>query len=270
MNSVKVVFPAGSHGHYLIMLLNLLSGNQIKDLSKITTVYDLVEFDQPSIFSSVHNARLLTPNYTNFVNIRVSPKSYTKFLAVSLNRTSGNDIILEHLNEHTYDKIQTHGTFRHFIPNLIEISGITKGDVEIKYLREWARVALFSNMQDILSSTVVDSDYLVDFENFYDGSLIDHCYRILEIYNIKSVAVDNLTQLQDQFHANNRYKNIDADLNSIITALDHRQDIAFDSINFVKQAWIDKYLETKYNIVPKLKNEYSQTTGELLAEYDLW
>lgn len=274
---IGILYPSGSHGMFLEMLLNLFSGITVKTYpitNNVHVIYDHVSYEQSKIFTAAHFKKSL-PECTGIINIRVPPQSYMKYIAVCLNRTSGVNIVLEELDHDTFNKIKCHPIFSHFFLSLKTISRSESGDVELKYLREWARLCFFADKNSTIEkfiNTSIDTsaDYILDYECFYSNdALLEQCEIILDKFNLPMYPVENIQEHLTIFAQNNRYKNIDKDIDLITQAIIDRQNYEFDSENFIKQAWIDNWLVSMYNVDIKLENSYWANTKEIIEAYDL-
>ena len=159
--------------------------------------------------------------------------------------------------------------------SLNTISGLNSGNVEIKYLREWIRICFFGNDNTTIEKFTEiaknsSADYFLDFECFYnDELLLEQCKLILNKFNLPMVPVENIQKYLEVFKQNNRYRNIDKDIDLITQSIVNKQNYEFDPGNFIKQAWIDNWLVSMYNINVKLKNEYWHNTKEIIEAYNL-
>lgn len=274
---IEILYSSGSHGKFLELLLNLFSGTKIKvnPITETVHTYDRIKYEQPAIFRAIHDISYSSPDCNKLINIRVRPQSYMKYIAVCFNRTAGVNIILEELDKDTFNKIRLHTIFSSFLTPLQTISGLDSGDVEIKYLREWARLCFFDNTFDVVeqftkTAVYLAPDYVIDFECFYnDNKLLTQCKLILEKFNVPMVPIENIHDYLIPFTQNNRYRNIDIDLKLITQAIINKQDYRFNSENFIKQAWIDNWLKLHYNVDIKLQNEYWHSTKEIIKVYNL-
>jgi hypothetical protein len=274
---IGIVYPSGSHGMFLELLLNSFSGVEVENNPIFDTVctYDRVTYKQEKIFTAMHVKKFLPPTCDHVINIRVDSKSYLKYIAVCLNRTSGLNIILEDLNHDTFNKIKQHPILSKFLPSLATISNRESGDVEIKYLREWARMCFFNNNNRSIDqftepAKCLDADYILDYECFYDNQkLLEQCKSILDQFDISVRPVENIQKYLTVFKENNRYKNIDSDIVTLTQAIINKENYEFNSENFIKQAWIDNWLESMYNVNVKLQDEYWTNTKEIIEAYNL-
>lgn len=247
-----------------------MTGVHAKKNSK--EVYDKIKYQTLSNISTSHLPSTdIDSHYV--VNIRIQPKSYLKYLAVCLNRTAGNNIIIEDLHINTYEKIKSHTIISHFEKSLVEISGNKNTDVEPKFLREWFRLCFFANqgqtITELVSPSVCqNSGFELDFENFYDGSIVRICKDICDFYNLK-ILQNNVRSDLLEFRNKNRYHDIDLNISKILECIQNRQYIDLSNTNIMQQAWIDNYLVDQYNIEPLLQNNYFNNTLELIDAYDL-
>jgi hypothetical protein len=267
-----IVYPAGAHGMFLAVLLNKLSGVEVTNLVNMT--YDCAEYAEQKFFA-IRGAQHFTWDQRKehtIVNIRIAPSSYLKYLAVCFNRVNDSDLLLEELDQDTYTKLDSHDMAQHFTSSLRVISGQDSGNVEVKFLREWARLCLFSNngesIKGYVAGTRLDyANYAYDFECFYDpNTVIAECKEILASMNIP--VVGSADDLLTKFYANNRYKNIEVATNQVIDAIKNKQDILIN-LNFLQEAYVDTWLADTYGIDPLLQNEYPATTGQLISVYNL-
>lgn len=267
-----IVYPAGSHGMFLAVLLNKLSGTNVTNLINMT--YDCAEYSDQKFFA-IRGAQHFTWDQRKehtIINIRIDPSSYLKYLAVCFNRVNDSDLLLEELDVNTYAKLDSHDMAQHFTQSLRAISGQESGDVEVKFLREWARLCFFSNSGQSITGYVAGTrldyaNYAYDFEWFYDPNLvITKCKEILKSMNIP--VIDSADDLLPKFYANNRYKDIELAVTLVINAIKTKQDIPIQ-LNFLQEAYVDTWLTETYGVDPLLQNDYSKTTGQLLTAYNL-
>lgn len=264
--TVYIVHASGSHGHFLKLLLNAMIGIRPKERNDM--VYDAVEYECQTVFEVGKPQDGCT-----VINIRVDPQSYLKYFVICLNRTSGHNITAQSLQINTFELIKKHSVLSHFSDSLTKISGQTQGDVSIKFLREWVRLCFFANSGETITASCradvwESADFVVDFESFYDGTIIDKCKTICESLGL---PVNN-TRLQSylsEFKNKNLYFEIDADIPSILKAIDQNQYHDLSATNYFQQAWIDNYLVEQYNVDPLCRNEYFNDTVELINEYKL-
>ncbi len=258
--------------------MNELSG--VPAVVPDSMVYDAVEYLAPPTFSAVHQLGALRKlldtdiDFDSMVNIRVQPSSYLKYFAVCLNRTSGQNITIDDLHVDTFDKISKHSVLFDFVKSLTAITGQTQGDVEPQFLREWARLCFFANHGDTITqfirpNIITQAKYFVDFESFYDGTILDRCASILDSMNIPVTRPGNLEKYLADFKQKNLYHDIDLNINTILDAIDNQLLVDLSQTNVLQQAWIDNYLVEQYNVDPLLKNEYFANTMKLVTEYNL-
>lgn len=262
-----IVYPSGSHGSFLTLLLNTMSGISVNNVNNYN-IYDHVDYLAPAIFQGTHRI-----DQKPAVMIKVQPSSYLKYFAMCLNRTANVNLLIDELGSDTFKKLSQHVVLQSFAKSLAVISGQTTGDVDSRYLREWIRLCFFADngttIQQFISPSVVDADYVVDFEAFYDGSILEHCRQIYKILNLKIIDVEVAENLVIQFPEKLTYYNIDLNIHRILFAIDNNTKVSLLNTNLLQQAWIDNYLVTKYNIDPLLKNDYFSDTQELRKAYNL-
>ena len=264
------MYPSGSHGSFLSVLLNTMAGFVPSSLNKFNVSYDSIVFEDCVPFQHFHHAHELPDRASQVVNIRVSPNSYLKYATVCLNRTNKINIILEELSTDTFLKLQQHDIFKFFLPSLSVISGQTHGDVDIKYLREWARLCLFadngSTINQWIQSSIVEDSMIIDFECFYDQTILTRCQDIFTQFGIVPVTTD-VQWLIDHFVQTNRYRLIDFNVSAIIKHITQKTNTNIPPSNFMLEAWIDNWLNSKFGIDPLLNNQYFSTTQELVEQY---
>lgn len=266
---ICIVYPSGAHGYFLKLMLNAMTG--VKYNMSNSRVYDFVEFNDT--VEIITKDDYVPTSDDHIINIQVSSDSYLKYVAMCLSRTSGLDIVLESLPIDTFKKLEQHCIFSHFLPSLSTISGRLSGNVDIKYLREWARLALFANKgitisQWMLPDVVVDAEHNVDFESFYDGTLVDTCRQILTQHQL-SISLDQVNNLLDHFDQHNRYRQIDAEVPAILENIKLGKSYPISNTNFLSQAYIDNWLVENYQINPLLRNEYFTDTQQITKTYGL-
>ena len=266
---ICIVYPSGAHGYFLKLMLNAMSG--VKYSISNSRVYDFVEFNDTVEIITKDDYNPTSNDH--IINIRVGTNSYLKYVAMCLSRTSGLDIVLESLSVDTFKKLEQHCIFSHFLPSLSTISGKLSGNVDIKYLREWARLTLFANKgitisQWILPDVVVDAEHAVDFESFYNGTLVDACHQILTRYQL-SASLDKVESLLDHFNQHNRYRQIDVEAPAILENIKLGKSYPISNTNFLSQAYIDNWLVENYQIDPLLRNEYFTDTQQITETYRL-
>lgn len=264
---IDVVYPSGSHGSFLALLLNSMSGIYGKNFQHLA-IYDNVEYCAAPIFRAVHHN-----TSTPAVKIKVYQPSYLKYFAMCLNRTSGLNFLIDDIGFNMFEKIKQHSILKFFAKSLTEISGQTEGNVESKYVREWFRACFFADygmtIQQFTLSKENKGDYTIDFESFYNGSILEHCYQIYQKFNLSIIDLKVAEDLVKQFPKKLIYFSIDLDINQILTAIDKNISFDLSNTNLLQQAWIDNYLVIRYNIDPLLSNEYFLDTQELRKAYNL-
>jgi len=266
-----ILYPPGSHGNFLKLLLNSLVGNQINNIE--SAVYDNVVYHNPCLFET---AFTLKDNivFSNCINIQINSNSYLKYFAMCFNRVSDHDMLIENLSIDTFEKIKKHSIISFFSDSLSRVSGNDHGDVEPKFLREWMRLCFFENNGETITkfispSTCMYSKYTVDFESFYDGTILDQCKKICFDLGLKIDQNKKFHNLLNHFIENNRYYSIDQTIPNILSAIDQHQCVDLTHTNILQQAWIDNYLATNYNVNPYCKNEYFVDTKELVEAYQI-
>ena len=244
-----------------------MSGVPTNDTSNIK-IYDDVEYLAARVFKSTHS-----DDFTSAIKIRVRQPSYLKYFAMCINRTATLNFSIEDLGIDIFEKAKHHPTLKYFIESLSKISGQTNGNVEPKYVREWLRLCFFANhgttIEQLVSLKLRDNDYIIDFESFYDGSILRHCCQIYKNLNLTISNIEVVTQLIEQFPKKLVYGSIDLNINQILGAIDSNTNFDLSSTNLLQQAWIDNYLVDNYNIDPYLKNDYFHSTQELRKAYNL-
>jgi hypothetical protein len=202
--------------------LNTIVGNSANNIS--SAVYDSVTYQAPCTFDAEHVISTAV-DPSQIINIQVSPASYLKYFAVCLNRTSGNNILVENLLTDTFKKIKQHSIISHFKLSLSTISGKVDGHVGPKYLREWFRLCFFANNGDtitkfILPSVLRQPQHIINFESFYDGTILDRCIEICTNLKLPIGNHNRLEKYMNHFVANNTYYAIDQIIPDIISAID--------------------------------------------------
>ncbi len=268
---IYILYPAGSHGNFLELLLNTLLGIESFEVEK--PIYDHVKYKSPSRFVTIHNlSNNIDPG--SVINITVQPKSFLKYFAVCLNRTSGHNITDADLCFDTFEKIKKHSILSWFANSLTAISGLTQGNVEPKFIREWIRLCFFANNGRSIAgwlspSVCATARFKIDFESFYTDKIIADCVKICESLGVADIETSKIHQHLKKFRHNNFYFDIDAQIDEILMGIQNHHCIALNTTNLISQAWIDNYLVNKYNIDPLLKNEYFDNTIDLVQHYNL-
>ena len=252
-------------------MLNIFVGNSVDKINDM--VYDDITYHKPCTFETIH-ALTTSVDSSQIINIQVDPSSYLKYFAVCLNRTSGINILVEDLSIGTFEKIKQHSIVSFFADSLSMISDTTVGDVESKYLREWFRLCFFANNGNTITKFIAPnvfnhSKYIVNFESFYDGTILDQCRKICNDIGLPISTDEKIEEYVTQFIKNNKYYNIDQNIPTILPAIGQTQSVDLSDTNILQQAWIDNYLVTKYNIEPLLRNDYFANTRELTKAYGL-
>lgn len=264
-----IVYPSGSHGSFLTFLLNSLSGS--KSTYNGEMVYDRIKFDDRQYFYS----KISKNDDKKIINITVGYNSYLKYLAVCLSRTAGYNLSIEEFGHDAYNKLQNHIVLRPFVKPLLSISKNKNIQVEMKDLREWARLCFFdlkgtTITQIIQSSVVNDADYYFDFDWFYSqDTILEKCYEILDRFKRPVDSSIDILPLIEQFYFQNRYKNIDQIPNQIIHAIKNKTELKISNTNFLQEAWVDNWLVDSFKIDPLYRNEYFINTLDIIDHYHL-
>jgi hypothetical protein len=114
-----------------------------------------------------------------------------------------------------------------------------------------------------------NSKFVVDFESFYDGSIIDHCVKICAELDLPMSINSKISGYISEFKKNNLYFDIDLDIESILQSIKKQNVFDLSQTNVLQQAWIDNCLVNMYNIDPLLQNEYFANTMDLIEAYQL-
>jgi hypothetical protein len=266
-----ILYPSGSHGNFLKLLLHELIGISAKGNDSV--VYDNVKYSKPPTFFAVQKLPLDT-DANSVINIRIKPESYLKYFAMCINRTAGQGIIPDDLVKNTFEQVNRHSILCGFVQSLQTISGKSHGDVEKKFLREWFRLCFFADngasiTKFIETSLCSNSKFVVDFESFYDGSIIDHCVKICAELDLPMSINSKISGYISEFKKNNLYFDIDLDIESILQSIKKQNVFDLSQTNVLQQAWIDNCLVNMYNIDPLLQNEYFANTMDLIEAYQL-
>ena len=266
-----ILYPSGSHGSFLKLLFNELTGVAAEESDSM--IYDRITYRGVSVTSAVH----ILPNGVNpdhVINIQVRPESYLKYFAVCLNRTSGHDIVIEDLHQNTFDRIKQHSIVSYFSKSLSEISGQLSGDVDPKFLREWFRLCFFANQGETITKFIAPnvlghSRFVIDFESFYNGHILDQCMEICKHFSLPITHSHRVDEHLVEFQKKNRYHNIDLEISAILDCIENQKNYDLTTTNILQQAWVDNHLVNKYNINPLLKNDYFRNTLDLSKAYNL-
>lgn len=272
MVKTAIVYPPGSHGNFLGVLLNTLVGTPAENVNQM--VYDRVTYNQEASFRPVHYMSQLDPAEDHkVVSVIVTPKSYLKYSAICFNRVSGINLKLEDFETDTFTKLSSHVVYSYFKDSLATIAKKDSGNIEKKDLREWARLCLFDNQgatikQWLSNIEVKEHDFIFDFEWFYDPeTLKSKCYKLLN--NLGLTVVGTIDHLLPDFYNNNRYRNIDKDTAKIIEAIKQRQSLDISNTNFLQEGYIDQWLVDTFQVDPLYRNEYFLNTVDLIKQYNL-
>ena len=273
MTSPYIVYPGGSHGNFLKFLLNTLSNIPTHKIK--LDVYDNVVYLNNPVFLHCLDIRRI-PNGHPHISIKVQRTSYLKYFAICLNRTSGNFISIEELGSNTFKKIESHIILKYFSKKLSEISNKKSGDVESKHIRQWLQFCFFANrgmgITGIIAPTLTNTSiYTVDFESFYDGTILNKCYQIYKLLglDINPAGINKAKELVKEFPTKVKYYNIDSPIDKIIYSINNNIYFDLSSTNLLQQAWIDNYLVEKYHIEPFITNQYFSNTHDLIGAYKL-
>jgi hypothetical protein len=265
-----ILYPSGSHGGFLKLLINTMTGVLADELQGM--IYDQTRYKKLVNVEILHLPNTHV-NSARVINIRVRPESYLKYFAVCLNRTAGHNIKIEDLHIDTFAKIQLHSIISHFVSSLQTIVGQYFVRVEPMHLREWFRLCFFANQGETITkfiqpNVLPNAGYVVDFESFYDGSIVDICKDICSWADLQIIN-HTVDQCLDHFTNNNLYHKIDFEIPDIINAIAHKHNRDLSRLNLLQQAWIDNYLVTQYNVDPLLRNDYFLNTKDLITTYRL-
>lgn len=260
MNQIKIGYPGGAFGNFLVYLLNYMISGKRNSVNH--SVYDFAKNDI-EFFKAVHNTEC-------DIYINVSNGSYLKYLITNINRNSGVDLIIEELHINTFKKIQSHSTLSFFEKSLIKISNKSSDNVSIGHIREWFRLCFFKNGCKTISEYIgakPTNCYTVDFETFFSHDSIKHCAVDLLTHFDFKIAIADVDDVIDEFFSKQRYRN-HVDTDSIKKSIQKNQDITLN-LNIVEQAWLDNWLVDEYSVDPVLTDEYFSNTKDLIDFYNL-
>lgn len=267
----QVLFAGGAHGNFLTVLLNHALGIRCKQRGN-SRVFDHFEFSQDLVFE-IQQVRDLVVDPDRCVQIRVSDRDMLKWAVMTISRTTGHDRVIEDLHHDPWQMLADHPHMSPLLESLATISNQQHGAVRLGLMREWARLCFFANdcrtLREILQQSVIpDASLTVEFGDIYRAPM-DVVLHVLTHFGLQIRNAQGLDDHIRSFETRNRYRLIDFDTDMILQCLDQRVNLKFDSGNFVKQAWIDNYLVTRYNIDPLLIDHYWTDTYQILEAYGL-
>jgi hypothetical protein len=264
---IYIQFPSGSHGHFLKLLINRLAG---VGAGCVDGVYHRAVYSSDCVCDTRH---FVDPDCdpSRIVNIVVKPDSYLKFFTMCVTRTANLNIELDTLHINTVQKVRTHPILNNFLLSLETIADTTTGNVEPCYIREWVRLCFFNNNtidKFISVNNHKDAIYNVDFEAFYDNSIVDVAIDICNHFKLPVALTDEIYNDLAKFRTDNRYFFTDHKVAKILNAIDTCTEMEFQT-NLIEQAWIDNYLQIKYNKDPLLVNSYFTNVKEITNAYNI-
>ena len=266
---IEVHFAGGCHGNFLCYALHHLAGISPTKLSS-KTVYDKQEYGDSAIFKERDGASI--EDFDSSVFIKIPDDHIPQFVMLNINRTSGNDFILEELHLDTRRKILEHINLRHFHESLIAINGKEQEEYRIPIIREWVRLCLLNpdtvrKWTHTISSR--DARYNISLSDFYhEDRLLAACKEILMTFDIP-ILRDDMTGIYQEFRSKLRYGYIMPQIQSAMMAIERGQDQKLDFTNIVQEAALDRFLEERYGVSPALLDDYFISTGEILDRYQI-
>lgn len=268
--TIPVLFPSGAHGHFLTVLLNHAVGVTVRD-QESDVVFDHPVWNDVPAFEIEHSAARVASQPC--VQIQIAPGDMLKWTVMTMSRASGLHIDLDTVHRDPWRAFRNHPHMAPLLRSLEKICACDHGEVSLGHMRDWARLCLFADDCRTLRMILRDSwspsaAITVDFGDIYRDPMAV-VMRILDRFDQGLSNTHDIQRHISKFEQRNRYRYIDLDLAAITDAIDQRGYLEFDSGNFVKQAWIDNYLATRYNVVPLLIDHYWTDTHELLEAYAL-
>jgi hypothetical protein len=229
-------------------------------------IYDSVDSGQAP-FVDIHHS---TGTNADCIRINVAPRSYLKYVAMCISRTNGGDLVLEDLAKDTQDKLGSHPIMSFFWPDLCRIAD---GEINDRALRDWARLCFFDRDGATIQSWVKNSTqiiprYEMDFESFYDGSVVDWCDHVLTDLGLDSDP-SAAEPFMIHFRANNRYFSIDKPVEDMLQCIEAGESVPVPALNWLQQGYIDHWLQHRYNVDPLAIDQYWTHTQDLYHSYGL-
>ena len=261
---IYITYPSGAHGSLLRCLLSSMAGYIVDAPQR--SVYDRVNCGS-SPFVALHEANNRVPPG---IQITVAPSSYLKYVAMCISRTKNADLVLEDFDNTIGCKLVDHPIMQYFLTDLDRISG---GSITTSALRDWARLCFFANQ----GATVRDwmriscqhtPRYDIDFEAFYDGSVIAWCQHVLTDlgFDADPAAAE---PFMTHFRANNRYFSIDKPVQDMLQCIEAGKSVPVPALNWLQQGYIDQWLQQKYKVDPLAIDQYWTHTQDLYHSYSL-
>jgi hypothetical protein len=286
MHQVSIDFVAGSHGNFLEFVCNKFLGN----IDINFTPFNSMGSSHVKSQTYINNRVFLADHYvlkrqvlTNkVIRIIFEPDDILALSSVCFLRAGDQNIDTDLLEHNTFNKLNNN-YYKELINKIITaypeitLSDQTP-DCPRYILREFFKFgfkdcASHGLMLELAKMNYSNEHQVFDFEfkNFYNTQLFIEAMNQLAVwYNSTINDAADLELLHQEFLHRQVYKHDKAQADSIILAVQNKQEIPILKLRLLQESYINGVLENMYNIeMPFAQLEYFSNTKEIIKHLNL-
>ena len=283
MNNIPIDFVAGSHGHFLEVILNTFFGITKKFNPFTSTGTSHVANDnylKNRLFQAKHWTELYPAQIQNIpilISICFAQDDLLLFLSASLLRSGDFNLDNNKLEDDTYNKLNTK-----FYKNTLDLIlksypflDINKKNSSIprNVLREFFKFG-FSNpsingywlKQQEMQYSHNTKVFYFEFSNFYNIDKFVAAIKELELFiGMKFDFCNDFFNLHSQFLSNIAYTMHKEQCDQIVQAVINHEDLVFTNLTLLQESYINGQLENHYKKEMPFHNlNYFTSTKDVL------
>ncbi len=286
MNPVSIDFVAGSHGNFLEFVCNKFLGKLDINFSPFNAAgashTKSQSYIKNRLFVADHfvlKGRALTKKV---IKITFEPSDLLLLSSVCFLRAGDMKIDSDLLEQNTFNKLNNM-YYRDLIKNITdaypEISLSKESpDCPRHVLREFFKFGFHHGaahgLMSKLDKMTYGSEHQVfdfEFKQFYNTQLfVNAMHDLAAWYDTVIDNVDDLKMLHQEFLDRQPYKHDKIQADSIISAVQNRQEIPIAKLRLLQESYINGTLESMYHIeMPFNQLEYFSNTKQIIQHLNL-
>ena len=283
MNNIPIDFVAGSHGHFLEIILNMFFGitEKFNPFTKSGTSHITNNnYLKTKMFQAQHWSELYPDQIQNIpklISICFNHNDLLLLSSVSLLRAGDFNLNNNKLEDDTYNKLNTR-FYKDTLDLIIKSYAFLDVDeknssIPRNVLREFYKFG-FANpningywlkQQDMQYSHNTEVFYF-EFSNFYNIDKLVAALKKLELFiGMKFNFCDDFFRLHSEFLSNIAYTSHKQQCDQIVQAVIEHKDILFTNLTLLQESYINGQLENHYKKEMPFHNlNYFTSTKDML------
>jgi hypothetical protein len=266
MEKILIDFVAGTHGHFLEIVLNQGFGSATDLTDPFTELgashKKSAEYQKHKLFYADHwseHKHDLIKIANKIISIKFSMEDLLVVSSVSLLRAGDMNIDNDSLEHNTYNKLNN-GYYKNMLDSILcaypdlQVNKVNSS-IPRNILREFNKFGFrdpkingyWLKLQQLTYSTDQDVFYF-DFENFYDEQKFTIALKKLQDFVGQKFCFDHkITHLHQKFLNLNPYKDHKILCDKIIQQIKHNEDCSIPPLTLFQESYINAKLELEYN-----------------------